>query len=529
MKNFKKTMITVGSLAAGISPVAAVVACGTPGTEMGDAEFKFLAFIKSKKGIEILDSMWTDRVLENISTNADEYPLLDQTNNGDAAAKLLAWRKELTRDFLSEMVSVNPNYLITLANQINGIAKNNKIKTLLNDSGFNKSYLTSSYEDNNAKSIFEAGKSEEFNIIFEILNTLPVSKTNAKYGTTKDTPKKNSNIKYKKLGFATRINNLIITKAYMSIDKTQWASVFSADKIDEDNDDDKTHTQTLTPIQEEIAEGKNFILNKFALEKKYSFQWSVNLTKDEDTSPFRLKNTGIAMSDAINELKDTKDKIGSKAQYEEKFKKINHSWNVFDSKNVTATNTNPTQTALAGFKEMIGFKGLVALSSGTGHLDYSFSELTKPLDKARDNDFGFIQKGDIVQDGIKYFDDKSNTPLTAPVGMTAVVGILPRANRDGKLQLNIDDQQISVAAATATTKAVIASPAFKSKIQFDLDKLSTMFAIKDQGLYAESIKYFSNRTGIGKDAAIKVKIHDKYILDILKEIGLGYVEYEKNK
>ena len=77
MKNLKKTLITIGSLTAAITPVAAVVACGTPSTEMGDAESKILAFIKSRKGTTVLNSMWTDKVLKEISGNASEFPLLE--------------------------------------------------------------------------------------------------------------------------------------------------------------------------------------------------------------------------------------------------------------------------------------------------------------------------------------------------------------------------------------------------------------------------------------------------------------------
>ena len=480
-----KTFLTIGTVAVAFSPLVAVVAC-TPSSSMGDAESKFLSFVKSPKGKQVLEDMWTKRVLDKIATDWKPltYGLLPQKGT-DKENTLEIWRKKLTKKYLVDGSSKDINFLINIANKVKGIDDDKS--PIFTAAGFNKQYLGGDKYENEPNNIIDQpnGRFEE---IYKILNGIGPG-----------------NNKFIKLGFASKINKMIIEKAYMSITKVQWQSVFDK-KNNKGSEDDKLHNQELTEIEKKLSEKENFVLNKLALQEKLGFKWSVSLTKEENTQPFIKKgvigtakigkiNSAAAVLEltpfvSINSSIDTnkEHEIASLARYS-----VSHGKTYHEKMNVF-TGTNPYDT----FKGMIGYKGLVSLPSGKKQLDFSFDSMTN-IERAKGKDYGFIQDNKIVQDGIEYYDHDAPNALKAPVSLTAVIAVLPRpdSSNGNLLSLNAKD----------------------ATVQFDLKELSTIFALRSNSLYMDAMKYFSNMEG-----GIKIKVGDPYIKDILKDMGLGYIE-----
>ncbi len=265
---------------------------------------------------------------------------------------------------------------------------------------------------------------------------------------------------------------------------------------------------TLSTTEEKIDEGENFILNKYALENKFGFQWEISLTDSSDTFAFRSQNTPFDSTAAIAALTETtgptNTTVADFGTYSEKNAKYHDGLDVF----VAGTGTDALDsTNITAFKAMSGYRGLVRLPVGEGQLDFDQTNLLDAATTAN-KDWGFIWDKDITDTDIQYYDGTAADPNAEPVKLTAVIAALPRVNEDGKLTLNpLKDAGTSAESAMGT-------------VEFDLDILSTMFAIKSPNLFTEAMTYFTNR----EVDPIEVEVHDQYIQDMLEDEGIGYIK-----
>ncbi|WKX02416.1 hypothetical protein [Candidatus Mycoplasma mahonii] len=483
MTSIKKIIITLGTSLTAAAPVFAAIAC-SPGTRMGNKESKFISFVQSNRGRALLEGMWTQKVVNSIIKDAitskgKKFSLLGVPEVGhDEAMFKKALLKNLTKNFLIEQTRKNSSYLITLGNKIKTVDNSVSMKDKLNTWGFNKDYVSSNDKWENTSAHYD-------DTLFEILNSIG-----------------DDNKKFEKIGFAALIKKLLISKAYLSINKTSWEDVFSADNADENNPDDITHTITLSPIEQKIDDSKDFPLTRYALKNKFAYSWNIKLTKEDDTFAF-IKMGKLSSINAFKQLKindqPPDEKISNYATYSEK----NSSFHI-------GFQTISDLTNASKFQELIGYKGLVPLPSGTGRLDFSISSLTandkQVIEADKDKiskDWGFLQKGDIIDEDITLRNLDSNKPNQEPIKLNAVIGIIPRPNKESKLELN------------PTTK-----DGNSRVLKYNLNNLSTMFSIKSPNIYSDAIMYFSNR----KTDPIKVEVHDKYIKDLLKDAGIGFIK-----
>ena len=434
-----KKRILLGTIVSLIAPLTAVIACSTnPGSHFTDEDKKAIAEIKTPEFKKSLENLWIEEVIK-LNYNKEEIE---------------AKKEEIAEFIIFHNLQKDPAYLSSLATTLrtsaNSQEEKDEITKKVSDFGFNEIYHSKKWDKNR--------------------NDSNETETAIKWLLKEENRKRTS--------LYEEIQKILVSKAYLSLDKKEWQSVF-------ENDDENK----LSSVEKALTKD-NFTLLKEAVSKKYFLKW--NTTLDEDKSRgLRLLEKDLTQK--YPDPKSTTDPSIEKIILEEKNGVINKSKkieNFVDYFGIKKELFDPNEL-LETFKERPGFQGLGEVIGTRGKLDFSISGWENYRDS---KDFlveGYLQDDKLVKAEDYKIEEKS-------FDITRVVGILPFYDEeDKKIKFNED--------------------------QFNLDHLKTIFALENSSLFDQAVEYFTK-----KKVPVSIDLGESYLNELLDEDGNPYiVETEK--
>ncbi|MCK5866829.1 MAG: hypothetical protein KAG14_00375 [Mycoplasmataceae bacterium] len=491
IKNNKKIFLSLGTITSIITPIAAVISCGTIPPTSADADLKIK--LKNDESLKTAKDTWQKMIIQaqidNVfnDSNGFDYTTKDGTTN--------------FKNFsFNEIRNAAQNYVINKLMKDNGWLRKEGAKIITTKvfrelsrrekkevNELATSWHLNSYRENGVIKFTNGDAKEELSE--HALAFMFDNDDNFKQGVI------HSLISYKYLS-NTKITGNVFEKIFYDKDKNQH----------------------LSEIQKNISDDHFLVIDQM-IKQKLAFSWSASqsdriklaalstIYNNQDSTRLtgliidknnKLHSYINTLHNADNQMEDDSKEIYKSLNYSSKNKKIlqNSQYSILLNK----------KTAL----DRIQFDGITSVPSGKGVLKLNFKSLKEAIGYSKWD--GFLQESRLVRKKINFFPEGS---IFGPLSMKRYQGIMPIFTK-GKFEIP-DFCQALTKLEDVLADNVLADDIKTYKSQ--LESLTWLLS-NNSSVYFDAKKYYLNR----KDNPIKLKIKSKYLKELLIDHGFDFIK-----
>ena len=460
-----KALLTLGSLATTIAPISAIISC-SPGSNMGQAESKFLAALKSSDGVRKINNIWLDKALKQLYENGTNTITDIQTD-----------LKKYIEFFIAEELRKNNKYLTDLSNtwalelsDSNSRTKRDKLTTDFAMGQYYKTFAEWNAEFTNSKTFDDFIEEYLFN-------------TNDPLGEDHQISVKTD--------FLVNIKEALIVKKYLQTKKEAWMKVFGKE------DDEKLYDTGLDSNQDvwNMIDDDEFPLILEGMRKHYAYSWNIQIKDETEVLKLLQKvRTGNQPSGTTwNPGEETANEMAKQFTPTGALGKLSN----YTQEQQKAINDYSVLNIVGDLANYVGYQGIKALPDGQGKLDFTWNYKSNWEDKNSPTEFdGFIAQSKLKRGNevVKYAEQSAKE-----INLTLWNGnyLIPTYNST--------DEKIKFDSALNGNKK---------------ENLYWTFINQNKSLYEKAVQYYTNKEDpIQLDAS-----EDKFLEKQLKDMGIKFLK-----